>query len=152
LVRRARKIDAEVYVSDLADESASGALADAVRENVTARNHAVWRLGDAVGDRARRPAQQWPRLLARHRRVAFSPSGDGEGQRIMFEGRKARCSTSITVLSVRHLIERDRGSAATGLGRTQTSGTVLGVAKAHTTRVGARFADGAHGRDRRSTS
>jgi adenylosuccinate synthase len=128
-----------VRVGDLADQSADGPLASAIRENVAARNRLV---GDAamdweevLGDLRR----AWPRLqplvadtsLYLHRAIA-------DGRRIMFEGAQG------TLLDIDHgtypfvtSSNATAGGAATGLGiGPRAIGAVLGVAKAYTTRVG----------------
>jgi adenylosuccinate synthase len=128
-----------VRVGDLADRSADGPLASAIRENVAARNRLV---GDAamdweevLGDLRR----AWPRLqplvadtsLYLHRAIA-------DGRRIMFEGAQG------TLLDIDHgtypfvtSSNATAGGAATGLGiGPRAIGAVLGVAKAYTTRVG----------------
>jgi adenylosuccinate synthase len=128
-----------IRIGDLADGSNDGALADAVRENVAARNRAVdntdmdWRqvLAALRG--------HWPRLqplvadtaLHLHRAIAA-------GQRVMFEGAQG------TLLDIDHgtypfvtSSSATVGGVLTGLGvGPRAIGKVLGVAKAYTTRVG----------------
>jgi adenylosuccinate synthase len=128
-----------VRVGDLADPMDDGALAAAIRENVAARNRLV---GDAGMDSTRVLAdlrQAWTRLeplvtdtsLYLHRAMK-------SGRRVMFEGAQG------TLLDIDHgtypfvtSSNATAGGAATGLGVGPGSiGTVLGVAKAYTTRVG----------------
>ncbi len=128
-----------VRVGDLADESVDGPLVNAVRENVDARNRLV---GDATMTWAGVLAdlrRLWPRLqplvadtsLYLHRAMA-------EGRRVLFEGAQG------TLLDIDHgtypfvtSSNATAGGAATGLGvGPRAIGTVLGVAKAYTTRVG----------------
>jgi adenylosuccinate synthase len=128
-----------VRVGDLADESPDGPLANAVRENVAARNRLIgdaamsWE--DVLGDLRR----IWPRLrplvtdtsLYLHQAIAA-------GRRVMFEGAQG------TLLDIDHgtypfvtSSNATAGGAATGLGvGPRAIGAVLGVAKAYTTRVG----------------
>jgi adenylosuccinate synthase len=128
-----------IRVGDLADETADGALVHAVRENVAARNRLVstteMRWQDVLADLRR----AWTRLqplvadtsLYLHRAL-------GEGKRVMFEGAQG------TLLDIDHgtypyvtSSNSTAGGAATGLGvGPGVIGTVLGVAKAYTTRVG----------------
>ena len=128
-----------VRIGDLADHSADGPLASAIRENVAARNR-------LVGDSAMKAdvvladvLAFWPRLkplvadtsLVLHRAMKA-------GQRVMFEGAQG------TLLDIDHgtypfvtSSSATAGGAATGLGIGPRSiGGVLGVAKAYTTRVG----------------
>jgi adenylosuccinate synthase len=128
-----------VRVGDLADSSDNGTLAGAIHENVAARNRIVgdhaMRWEDVLGElRA-----LWPRLkplvadtsLYLHRAMS-------NGRRIMFEGAQG------TLLDIDHgtypfvtSSNATAGGAATGLGvGPRAVGTVLGVAKAYTTRVG----------------
>jgi adenylosuccinate synthase len=128
-----------IRVGDLADQSADGALVTAVRENVAARNRAVGNAEmspEAVLADLRRA---WTRLqplvtdasLYLHRAL-------GAGKRVMFEGAQG------TLLDIDHgtypfvtSSNSTAGGAATGLGvGPGVIGTVLGVAKAYTTRVG----------------
>jgi len=128
-----------IRVGDLADQSDDGPLASAVRENVAARNRLVgnadmkWQ--QVLGDVRR----SWPRLqplvtdvsIYLHRAIA-------DGQRVLFEGAQG------TLLDIDHgtypfvtSSNATAGGAATGLGiGPRTIGTVIGVAKAYTTRVG----------------
>ena len=129
-----------IRMGDLADQSADGPLAAAVRENVAARNRLVgnaemnWQ--DVLADLRR----AWKRLqplvtdtsLYLHKALAA-------GKRVMFEGAQG------TLLDIDHgtypfvtSSNSTAGGAATGLGVGPGAiGTVLGVAKAYTTRVGA---------------
>jgi adenylosuccinate synthase len=128
-----------IRVGDLADQSADGALVAAVRENVAARNRLVGnaelRWQDVLADLRK----AWTRLqplvadtsLYLHRAMAA-------GKRVMFEGAQG------TLLDIDHgtypfvtSSNSTAGGAATGLGVGPGAiGTVLGVAKAYTTRVG----------------
>jgi adenylosuccinate synthase len=128
-----------IRVGDLADQSNDGPLASAIRENVDARNRlvgdAAMKWVDVLG--ALRAA--WPRLaplvadtsLYVHRAIA-------DGRRVMFEGAQG------TLLDVDHgtypfvtSSNATAGGAASGIGvGPRAIGTVLGVAKAYTTRVG----------------
>ena len=128
-----------IRVGDLADPSADGPLATAVRENVAARNRVV---GNAD--------MQWDEVLAELRRAwtrlqplvtdasLYLHRALGAGQRVMFEGAQG------TLLDIDHgtypfvtSSNSTAGGAATGLGvGPGVIGTVLGVAKAYTTRVG----------------
>ena len=128
-----------IRVGDLADDGAGGPLAHAVRENVAARNRVV---GDSAmnGDDVLASLRAvWPRLqplvadtsLYLHRAM-------NDGRRIMFEGAQG------TLLDIDHgtypfvtSSNATAGGVATGLGvGPRAVGTVLGVAKAYTTRVG----------------
>jgi adenylosuccinate synthase len=128
-----------IRVGDLADRTADGPLAAAVRENVAARNRLVgnsemrW---ENVLDDLR---QAWTRLgplvtdtsLYLHRAMR-------DERRVLFEGAQG------TLLDIDHgtypfvtSSNSTAGGAATGLGVGPGSiGPVLGVAKAYTTRVG----------------
>ena len=128
-----------VRVGDLADQSNDGPLASAIHENVAARNRLVgnndlkWQ--DVLADLR----TAWIRLaplvadtsLFQHRAMA-------KGDRVMFEGAQG------TLLDIDHgtypfvtSSNGTAGGAATGLGVGPKSiGTVVGVAKAYTTRVG----------------
>lgn len=128
-----------IRVGDLADQSADGALVTAVRENVAARNRLVgnaeMKWEDVLADLRR----AWTRLqplvtdtsLYLHRAL-------GAQKRVMFEGAQG------TLLDIDHgtypyvtSSNSTAGGAATGLGvGPGVIGTVLGVAKAYTTRVG----------------
>jgi adenylosuccinate synthase len=128
-----------VRVGDLADPSDDGALAAAIRENVEARNRLV---GDA--------GMHWETVLADLRQVwrrleplvtdtsLYLHRAMKAGQRVMFEGAQG------TLLDIDHgtypfvtSSNATAGGAATGLGVGPGAiGTVLGVAKAYTTRVG----------------
>jgi adenylosuccinate synthase len=128
-----------IRVGDLADQSPDGPLANAIRENVAARNRVVgdttMKWEDVLADLRR----LWPRLkplvadtsLYLHRAMR-------DGRRVMFEGAQG------TLLDIDHgtypfvtSSSATAGGAATGLGIGPRSvGAVLGVAKAYTTRVG----------------
>jgi adenylosuccinate synthase len=128
-----------VRVGDLSDQSPDGPLANAIRENVAARNRIV---GDhamdwqAVLDDLRRAHGRLQPLVADtslYLHKAFQA-----GKRVMFEGAQG------TLLDIDHgtypfvtSSSATAGGAATGLGIGPRSiGAVLGVAKAYTTRVG----------------
>jgi len=125
-----------IRVGDLADPSA---LADAVRENVNARNHLIaessldWKqvFDDLVayGERMR----PWVADVS-----VFLATAMAEGRSILFEGAQG------TMLDIDHgtypfvtSSNSTAGGACTGLGVGPNAiGRVLGVAKAYTTRVG----------------
>ncbi len=129
-----------VRVGDLADNDPDGRLATLIRTNVEARNRIVagtpldWRSvhADAAG--------AWPRLrplvadVSRYLQTAMR-----EGRRILFEGAQGAMldidhGTYPYVTSSNATI----GGVCTGLGIGPAAiGSVLGVAKAYTTRVGA---------------
>jgi hypothetical protein len=128
-----------IRVGDLGDSAPAPSLADAVRENVEARNrligdsHLDWR---QVLDELRPPGQRlrpWVTdvslCLAEARRA---------GRRCCTKARRARCSTSTTA-PIRTSPRRTARSAACapglGVGPRAIDG-VLGVCKAYTTRVG----------------
>ena len=128
-----------IRIGDLADQAADGALVTAVRENVAARNRLVGNTD-----------MKWETVLADLRRAwvrlqplvtdtsLFLHRAIGKGQRVMFEGAQG------TLLDIDHgtypyvtSSNSTAGGAATGLGVGPGAiGTVLGVAKAYTTRVG----------------
>ena len=128
-----------IRVGDLADTSDSGPLAGAVRENVEARNRVVGNADLKWQDLLAELHQVWKRLqplvadtsLYLHRQLVA-------GKRVMFEGAQG------TLLDIDHgtypfvtSSNSTAGGAATGLGvGPSVVGTVLGVAKAYTTRVG----------------
>jgi adenylosuccinate synthase len=128
-----------VRIGDLADPTSDGPLASAIRENVAVRNRLV---GDAAmkwEDVLESLRTIWPRLkplvtdtsLHLHRAL-------NAGKRVMFEGAQG------TLLDIDHgtypfvtSSNATAGGVATGLGiGPRAIGTVLGVAKAYTTRVG----------------
>jgi len=128
-----------VRVGDLADTSADGPLANAVRENVATRNRLVGN-AEMTGDELIADLRAvWTRLrplvaetsLYLHREIAA-------GKRVMFEGAQG------TLLDIDHgtypfvtSSNSTAGGAATGLGiGPRAIQAVLGVAKAYTTRVG----------------
>jgi adenylosuccinate synthase len=128
-----------VRVGDLADASDDGPLANAIRENVEARNRLVGN-GDLKGKDVLDDLRAlWPRLrpLVTDASV-FLDGAIREGKRVMFEGAQG------TLLDIDHgtypfvtSSNSTAGGACTGLGLGPKSiGTVLGVAKAYTTRVG----------------
>jgi adenylosuccinate synthase len=128
-----------IRVGDLADASNDGPLAQAVHENVAARNRLV---GNTE--------MQWEAVLADLRAAwtrlrplvtdasVYLHRAIGEGRRVMFEGAQG------TLLDIDHgtypfvtSSNATAGGAATGLGvGPKAVGKVLGVAKAYTTRVG----------------
>jgi adenylosuccinate synthase len=128
-----------IRVGDLADGSADGPLAAAVRENVAARNRIVGNADLKWQDLLGELRDAWTRLqplvadtsLYLHRALVA-------GKRVMFEGAQG------TLLDIDHgtypyvtSSNSTAGGAATGLGvGPSTIGKVLGVAKAYTTRVG----------------
>ncbi len=128
-----------VRVGDLADLSSDGPLASAVRENVAARNRLV---GDTVmrwQQVVEELAELWPRLRPLVVDTSlYLANAIREGRRVMFEGAQG------TLLDIDHgtypfvtSSNATAGGAATGLGiGPKAIGTVLGVAKAYTTRVG----------------
>jgi len=128
-----------VRVGDLADMSEAGPLANAVRENVAARNRLVGNADlhhETVLADLRR---LWPRLQPLVADVSlYLHQAMGQGRRVMFEGAQG------TLLDIDHgsypyvtSSNATAGGAATGLGiGPGRVGKVLGVAKAYTTRVG----------------
>jgi adenylosuccinate synthase len=129
-----------IRMGDLADQAADGPLAAAVRENVAARNRLVgnaemnWQ--DVLADLRR----AWTRLQPLVRDTSlYLHQALAAGKRVMFEGAQG------TLLDIDHgtypfvtSSNSTAGGAATGLGVGPSAiGTVLGVAKAYTTRVGA---------------
>jgi adenylosuccinate synthase len=128
-----------IRIGDLADGSADGPLAAAVRENVAARNRLVGNTEMKWEDVRADLRRVWKRLqpfvedtsLRLHRELKA-------GKRVMFEGAQG------TLLDIDHgtypfvtSSNSTAGGAATGLGvGPSVIGTVLGVAKAYTTRVG----------------
>jgi adenylosuccinate synthase len=128
-----------IRVGDLADPTDDGPLASAVRENVAARNRLVGGTQLNWQDVLTGLREVWPRLkplvldasLYLHRAMH-------EGRAVMFEGALG------TLLDIDHgtypfvtSSNATAGGAATGLGvGPKAVGTVLGVAKAYTTRVG----------------
>jgi len=128
-----------VRVGDLADQSNDGPLASAIHENVAARNRLVGNNDMKWQDVLADLRTAWIRLaplvadtsLFLHRAMA-------KGDRVMFEGAQG------TLLDIDHgtypfvtSSNGTAGGAATGLGVGPKSiGTVVGVAKAYTTRVG----------------
>jgi adenylosuccinate synthase len=128
-----------VRVGDLANPGPDGPLADAVRENVEARNRLVGngdlRWADVLADLR----QIWPRLQPLVADTSlYLDVAMREGKRVMFEGAQG------TLLDIDHgtypfvtSSNSTAGGACTGLGvGPRAIGAVLGVAKAYTTRVG----------------
>jgi adenylosuccinate synthase len=128
-----------VRVGDLADQSAAGPLASAIRENVAARNRLIADSHMNAADVMTELAAFWPRLkpLVTDTSLHLHRAMRG-GQRVMFEGAQG------TLLDIDHgtypfvtSSNATAGGAATGLGVGPKSiEAVLGVAKAYTTRVG----------------
>ena len=128
-----------VRVGDLADQSNDGPLANAIHENVAARNRLVGNNDMKWQDVLADLRKAWTRLaplvadtsLFLHQEMA-------KGKRVMFEGAQG------TLLDIDHgtypfvtSSNGTAGGAATGLGVGPKSvGMVVGVAKAYTTRVG----------------
>jgi len=128
-----------IRVGDLADQSSDGPLVSAIRENVDVRNRLVGDSAMKWEDVIEKLRAVWPRLqplvadtsLYLHRAMQ-------SGHRVMFEGAQG------TLLDIDHgtypfvtSSNATAGGAASGLGVGPRSvGTVLGVAKAYTTRVG----------------
>jgi adenylosuccinate synthase len=128
-----------VRVGDLADASADGPLASAVRENVEARNRLVgnadMKWADVLADLRR----AWSRLQPLVTDVSlYVDRAIRAGRRVMFEGAQG------TLLDIDHgtypfvtSSNAVAGGACTGIGiGPKAIGAVLGVAKAYTTRVG----------------
>ncbi len=128
-----------VRVGDLADQSSSGPLASAIRENVAARNRVVGDSAMNAADVLAELTSFWPRLkpLVTDTSLLLHRSMRG-GQRVMFEGAQG------TLLDIDHgtypfvtSSNATAGGAATGLGvAPKAIHAVLGVAKAYITRVG----------------
>jgi adenylosuccinate synthase len=128
-----------VRVGDLADQSAAGPLASAVRENVAARNRLVGDTAMTAQHVLDKLAEIWPRLRPLMADTSlYLSKAIREGRRVLFEGAQG------TLLDIDHgtypyvtSSNATAGGAATGLGiGPKAIGTVLGVAKAYTTRVG----------------
>jgi adenylosuccinate synthase len=128
-----------IRVGDLADRSDDGPLASAVHENVAARNRLVGNSDMNWQDVLADLRKQWTRLqpLVCDTSLYLS-EGMRAGRRVLFEGAQG------TLLDIDHgtypfvtSSNAIAGGAATGLGiGPRAIGTVLGVAKAYTTRVG----------------
>lgn len=128
-----------IRVGDLADASAGGALAEAVRENVAARNRLI---GDSVMDWREVVAElqrAWGRLAPWVADVSlYLARAIAAGRSILFEGAQG------TLLDIDHgtypfvtSSNATTGGICTGLGiGPRTIDATLGVAKAYTTRVG----------------
>jgi adenylosuccinate synthase len=128
-----------VRIGDLADSSNDGPLARAVKENVEARNRLVgnadMRWEEVLADlRA-----AWPRLQPLVTDASlYLYRATAAGQPILFEGAQG------TLLDIDHgtypyvtSSNATAGGVATGLGLgPRAVGSILGVAKAYTTRVG----------------
>ncbi|HEX5069024.1 MAG TPA: adenylosuccinate synthase [Vicinamibacterales bacterium] len=128
-----------IRVGDLADQSRDGALVSAVRENVAARNRLVGNMEMNWEDVLASLRRAWPRLKPLVTDASLHLSrAMARGDRVMFEGAQG------TLLDIDHgtypfvtSSNSTAGGAATGLGVGPSSiGSVLGVAKAYTTRVG----------------
>ena len=128
-----------IRVSDLADTSDDGPLADAIRENVSVRNRAVG--GAAVDWRVvhRETRAAWHRLAPWVGDASlFLSLAMARGECVLFEGAQG------TMLDIDHgtypFVSSSSGTVGgicTGLGVGPRSiGAVLGIAKAYTTRVG----------------
>ena len=128
-----------VRVGDLADVSGDGPLANAIRENVEARNRLVgngdMKWADVLADLRR----AWPRLQPLVADASlYLDRAIRDGRRVMFEGAQG------TLLDIDHgtypfvtSSNSTAGGACTGLGLgPRAVNAVLGVAKAYTTRVG----------------
>ena len=128
-----------IRIADLADTSTDGTLAQAIRENVAARNRLI---GDSVMDwqsvlAELRTAWTWIRHSVTDVSVYLSRAA-ADGRSILFEGAQG------TLLDIDHgtypyvtSSNATVGGICTGLGvAPRTIGSVLGVAKAYTTRVG----------------
>jgi adenylosuccinate synthase len=128
-----------VRVGDLADGSHDGPLASAIRENVAARNRVVGDTAMKWEDVLGELCSLWPRLepLVADTSLYLHRAING-GKRVMFEGAQG------TLLDIDHgtypfvtSSNATAGGVSTGLGiGPRAIGTVLGVAKAYTTRVG----------------
>ena len=128
-----------IRVGDLADTSPGSPAAEAVRENVEARNRLV---GDTHMDAKTLLADleiAWQRMRPWVADVSLMLTrAIAEGRRVMFEGAQG------TLLDIDHgtypyvtSSNATVGGVCTGLGvSTKAIGTVLGVAKCYTTRVG----------------
>jgi adenylosuccinate synthase len=126
-------------VGDLADASDHGPLAEALRENVAARNR-IFGNSDLHWETVLEDLRRvWTRLQPLAGDVSlYVNRAMTAGQRVMFEGAQG------TLLDIDHgtypfvtSSNAIAGGACTGLGiGPRAVGTVLGVAKAYTTRVG----------------
>jgi adenylosuccinate synthase len=128
-----------IRVGDLADESTDGPLASAVRENVAVRNRLVGGAAMKWEDVLGALRAIWPRLRPLVTDTSlYLHQAMQDGRRALFEGAQG------TLLDIDHgtypfvtSSNATAGGVATGLGIGPKSiGTVLGVAKAYTTRVG----------------
>jgi adenylosuccinate synthase len=128
-----------VRVGDLADASADGPLASAVRENVEARNRLVGNADMQWADVLADLRRAWPRLQPLVADVSlYVDRAIKAGRRVMFEGAQG------TLLDIDHgtypfvtSSNAVAGGACTGIGiGPKAVDAVLGVAKAYTTRVG----------------
>jgi adenylosuccinate synthase len=129
-----------VRVGDLADASDDGPLASAIRENVAARNRLVGNADLSWTDVLTELRHVWPRLAPLVADTSlYLHAAMTAGRTVLFEGAQG------TLLDIDHgtypyvtSSNATAGGAATGLGiGPRAVGTVLGVAKAYTTRVGA---------------
>jgi adenylosuccinate synthase len=128
-----------VRVGDLANTSDDGPLGNAIRENVETRNRLVGNGDLKSKDLLDDLRALWPRLrpLVTDASV-FLDRAIRDGKRVMFEGAQG------TLLDIDHgtypfvtSSNSTAGGACTGLGLgPKAIGSVLGVAKAYTTRVG----------------
>ena len=128
-----------IRVGDLADTSADGPLAGAIRENVAARNRIVGDSALNAADLLADVQALWPRLQPLVTDASlYLDSAIRQGKRVMFEGAQG------TLLDIDHgtypfvtSSNSTAGGACTGLGLgPRAVNAVLGVAKAYTTRVG----------------
>jgi adenylosuccinate synthase len=128
-----------VRVGDVADVSDDGPLAQAIRENVAARNRLVGDSALTWTDVLADLRALWPRLRPLVGDASlFLDRAIRQGRRVMFEGAQG------TLLDIDHgtypfvtSSNSTAGGACTGLGvGPRAVGAVLGVAKAYTTRVG----------------
>ena len=122
-----------VRVGDLADASGDGPLANAIRENVAARNRVVGNGDLKWTDVLNALRRAWPRLQPFVSDVSlYLDRAIRDGRRIMFEGAQG------TLLDIDHgtypyvtSSNSTAGGACTGLGLgPRAVNTVLGVAKA----------------------
>ena len=128
-----------IRIADLGDSADDGALAAAIRENVSARNRAVggaetdWRTLHAEARSVWTRLQHWVGDAS-----LFLSRAMDEGACVLFEGAQG------TMLDIDHgtypFVTSSNGTVGgicTGLGvGPKTIGSVLGIVKAYTTRVG----------------
>jgi adenylosuccinate synthase len=129
---------AGIRVGDLRDASSDGALATAVRENVAARQPDRRQHDMKWLTSWRRSRSAWTRLepLVDRIRPLFA-SGDGAGRSRDVRGRARHVARHRSRhVSVRDLIQLTAAARPRSWASGHPIGTVLGVAKAYTTRVG----------------